>query len=73
MIIINPFPGQEEENAEFLEKNNAAVWLRPEDDIKQVLESLVVDPSKLVKMAENSRQLAKRNSTKDICRILFKN
>ena len=28
MIIINPIPGQEEENAEFLESKGAGVWLK---------------------------------------------
>lgn len=28
LLIINPIPGQEEENAEFLENHNVGVWLR---------------------------------------------
>ena len=32
MLIINPIPGQEEENAEFLEKNGVGIWLRKEDN-----------------------------------------
>ena len=28
MLIINPIPGQEEENAEFLEENKVAIWLK---------------------------------------------
>ena len=27
MVIINPIPGQEEENAEFLESHGIAVWI----------------------------------------------
>ena len=37
MIIINPLPGQEEQNAEFLEKKQVGVWLKKDDDIKSVL------------------------------------
>lgn len=28
IIVINPIPGQEEENAEFLEQKGVAVWLK---------------------------------------------
>ena len=34
MLIINPIPGQEEENAEFLEDKEIAIWLRKNDDNK---------------------------------------
>ena len=32
MVIINPIPGQEEENAEFLEENGIAIWIKKTDD-----------------------------------------
>ena len=72
IIIINPIPGQEEENAEFLEKNNVAIWLRKGDNVKEVLEKILTDNSLVNKMKINARLLAKRNSTKDICNILLK-
>ena len=31
MIIINPIPGQEEENAEFLEEKGIGIWIRKND------------------------------------------
>ena len=71
IIVINPIPGQEEENAEFLEQNNVAIWLKPHDDVKSILEDLFLNPSKLLKMKINARLLAKKNSTKDICEILL--
>lgn len=37
ILIINPIPGQEEQNAEFLEKSGAGVWLKKHDDIAKVL------------------------------------
>lgn len=37
IVVINPIPGQEEENAVFLEEMGAAVWLKKHDDIKAVL------------------------------------
>ena len=32
MIIINPIPGQEEQNAEFLEKSGLAYWIKEDDN-----------------------------------------
>ena len=73
MCIINPIPGQEEENAEFLESKGIAVWLKKNDDSKKVINELLSNPNKLQLMKENTLLLAKPNSTKDICDILLQN
>ncbi len=72
ILIINPIPGQEEENAEFLEKNNVAVWLKNDENPNKVIHKLYNNPQKLEDMAKNAKKLAKRNSTKDICTELMK-
>ena len=36
MIIINPIPGQEEDNAKYVEKNGAGIWIKT-DKIKEML------------------------------------
>ena len=40
IIVINPIPGQEQENAEFLEKNKVGVWIKKQDNIKEKLYSI---------------------------------
>lgn len=72
MIIINPIPGQEEENAEFLEDKNVGIWIKKEEDISKILYNLFSNPDKLNKMKNNTRLLGHPNSTKDICDILLK-
>lgn len=72
MIIINPIPGQEVENAEFLESKNIAIWLRKDDDVNEVLTNLFESPTKLKEMKQNTKLLANINSTRDICDILLK-
>lgn len=69
IIVINPLPGQEEENAEFLEKNDVAIWIHNSNDVKNVLENLFNSPEKMQKMKINARLLAKKNSCKEICDI----
>lgn len=72
IIVISPIPGQEEENAEFLEEKGIAVWIRKHDDPKVVLTKLLNDKEKLEQMKENTAILANKNSTGDICKILLK-
>ncbi len=70
MIVINPIPGQEEENAEFLEQKGAGIWIRKEDNPDEILVSLFQNETKLENMKENAKLLAKKNSTKEICETL---
>ena len=72
IIVINPIPGQEEENAEFLESKNIAVWIKKDDNPTEVLNNLFSNPTKLEEMKKNTNILAKKHSTEDICKILFK-
>ena len=72
MVVINPIPGQEEENAEFLESKNIAVWIKKSDDSKEIIKNLLNNKEKISIMKENTKILARPNSTRDICDVLFK-
>jgi len=69
IIVINPIPGQEEENAEFLENSGAAVWLKKDSNPDDIFKFIFENESILLKMKEKSIELARPNSTKDICNI----
>ena len=71
MIVINPIPGQEEENAEFLESKGVCVWIKKDDDATKVLSDLLLNKDKLNEMKQNASLLGKLTSTKDICDILL--
>lgn len=71
MIVINPIPGQEEENAEFLENKGIAVWIKKSDNANTIIEKLLSDSKKLETMKKNTYILAKPNSTKTICDTLL--
>ena len=70
MIIINPIPGQEEENAQFLEHSNVGIWLKKQMNITETISNFLSDDEKLKEMKENTKKISNRNSTKDICTIL---
>ena len=71
IVIINPIPGQEEENAAYLEKNKVAIWIKKGDNVEQILDDLFSNPDKIQEMKVRARLIAKKNSTKDICKILL--
>ena len=71
MIIINPIPGQEEENAEFLENKGVGIWLKKNDDVLKIFNDLFSNPSQLNEMRKNSLLIGHHYSTKDICEILL--
>ena len=55
IVIINPIPGQEEENAEFLVNNGVAIWIKKGDSIARSLKELSrdIDKMKLMKNMHN--------------------
>lgn len=71
MIIINPIPGQEEQNAQFLETAGIAIWIKKHDDPSIILKDLLNSPIRLTEMRENAKIMGKRNSTQRICNILI--
>ena len=71
MIVINPIPGQEEENAEFLENKGIAVWIRKSSNVDEIVENLLSTPSRLEDMKKYTYALAHKTSTKEICEILL--
>lgn len=73
MLIINPIPGQEEENAIFLENNGVGIWIKTPNTFSKVLSNLLSNPNKLNQMRNNALLLGNPNSTKDICNILLNN
>lgn len=71
IIVINPIPGQEEENAKYLTNNHSAIWIKKDDNVEQILDNLFSNPNILNDMKEHSKSISKRNATFDICKILF--
>ena len=71
IVIINPIPGQEEENATYLEENKVAIWIKKGDNVEEILNNLFENPDKMQEMKLRARLISKKNSTKDICKILL--
>ena len=71
MVLINPIPGQEEENAHFLESKKVAKWLKKDDDVNFILNILINDDAVLNNMREHTYLIAKPNASENICKIIM--
>lgn len=71
LIIIDPLPGQEEENAEFIENSGAGIWVKDSDNIETILLNIFNNPDKLENMKSKARLIAKKNSTQNIVETLL--
>ena len=65
-IIINPIPGQEEENARFLLNNGAAVRIYDAENATPFLNQLFQDNQRIQDLKLCQKRIAKPNSTHDI-------
>lgn len=71
LIIIDPLPGQEEENAKFIENSGAGIWVKDSDNIETILLNIFNNPDKLENMKSKARLIAKKNSTQNIVETLL--
>ncbi len=71
MIVINPIPGHDEQNAEFLESGGVAVWITKNDDVEDTFKKLLSNPEKLEQMHINALKFAKPDSVKTIVETLM--
>ncbi len=67
MIIVNPIPGQEDRNTEFLVNNGAAMAVSHTTPLDEILYQLFSDPRRFDVMREAISLIAKPDSTRTIC------
>ncbi len=73
MVIVNPIPGQEAYNAEFLLSQGVAIRV---DDVKCIgedIERLLKDSARLERMRSAALANSKPNSSLDIARLILQN
>ena len=70
MIIINPIPGQEEENANFVVQNDAGILMRKGELLEEIIDDILSSKDKLNDMTKNANAISKKNATQDICETL---
>ncbi len=71
IIIINPIPGQEAKNTEYLLREGAAIKASSTGDAALLTEALLNHSLKLEQMRQNAGRIAKPNSAIDIARLIL--
>ena len=71
MVIVNPIPGQEQRNTEFLLNNGAACAASKTCPIDECLYQLLTSPARLDAMGQCVRALSKTGATERVCRFIL--
>ena len=69
MAIVNPIPGQESRNSDFLLENGAAIKINNVSTMAAKLSQLLEDPARLAQLKANSRKLGRPRAAFDIARL----
>jgi processive 1,2-diacylglycerol beta-glucosyltransferase len=68
MAVVNPIPGQESRNSDFLLEKGAAVKINNIATLAHKLTPLLQDPSRLARLKENAKRTGKPQAAFDIAR-----
>ena len=72
IVMVNPIPGQEERNVEFLLNNGLAMNVTQTFTLDEALFQLFYYPQKLANMTANIELVGKPNATRDLCDFIVK-
>lgn len=71
-IIMNPIPGQEDRNMEFLVNSGAAIMATPTFPVDESLYEIMNNDWRLELLRKSVEQIGKPNSTRDFCEFIIK-
>ena len=70
MIIVNPIPGQEDRNTEFLLNQGAAIAVSDTYPLDEAIWNLLSSPSRIALMRQAIEQIRRPDATENICRFI---
>ena len=68
MAIVNPIPGQESRNSDYLLENGAAIKINHPALLQLKLARLLSDPERLARMRKSARRLGHPQAAFDVVR-----
>lgn len=71
MIMINPIPGQEDRNVEFMLNNQLAMYSTKTYPLDEAVFTLFHEPDRIQRLRENIQRMGKKNSTQRVCDFLL--
>ncbi len=66
LVIVNPIPGQEQRNSDYLLENGAAIKINHVQTLACKVSELLGDPARLARLRANARRLARPNAARDV-------
>ena len=72
MILHDPIPGPEVDNAKFVSDNGAAIWVRHQDTLDAVVREVLSDATILPKLRNNAKVLKKPYASDNIADVIAK-
>ena len=66
MLLHDPIPGPETENAVYIARHGAAVWANSEEKLEQAIHELLSSPQRLEEMRAKAHELKKPYAARDI-------
>lgn len=72
MAVVNPIPGQESRNSDFLLENGAAIKINNLATLTHKLGLLLQDPERLAALKANAKRLGRPQAATDICRLALR-
>lgn len=69
MAIVNPIPGQESRNSDYLLENGAAIKINNLATLRYKLEGVLDDPTRLATIKANAKKLGRPRSAFDVAQI----
>jgi processive 1,2-diacylglycerol beta-glucosyltransferase len=69
MVVVNPIPGQESRNSDFLLENGAAIKINNVSTLPYKLGQLLADPARIAELKRNARRLGKPDAAFRIARF----
>lgn len=70
MILHDPIPGPEVDNAKFLSDNGAAIWVKHQDTLDAVVREVLSDATILPKLRNNAKVLKKPYASDNIADVI---
>lgn len=70
MVLVDPIPGQEEDNARYLVGEGAAVLAEGKDQVAQLVTNLFAQPDKLNAMRDHARRVSHPQSATSVAKLL---
>ncbi len=70
MVLHNPIPGPEADNAQFISQNGAAVWVKHQDTLDAAVREILSDSTILPQLKEHAKAMRKPYAADNIADII---